>query len=109
MKVGQTGNNPVQSSEASASKRTDRAAQTKPAVKTAAEKAAARASGDAKTEISPKAKEMATAKAAATSAPDVREEKIAELRRRIAEGKYKVDPQAVADRMVDDHLAVGGA
>ena len=33
-----------------------------------------------------------------------REAKIAELRKRIAEGSYHVDSKAVADRMVDDHM-----
>ena len=58
-------------------------------------------------QISAKGREMAQAKAVAEGAPDVREAKIAELRKRIAEGKYKVDPEAVADRMVDDHLKTG--
>jgi flagellar biosynthesis anti-sigma factor FlgM len=39
----------------------------------------------------------------------VREEKIAALKARIAEGKYKVDADKVADRMVDDHLQMTGA
>ena len=62
-----------------------------------------------KPELSSKAKDMATAKAVATQAPDVREEKIAELKLRIAAGKYEVSPQAVADRMVDDHLELVGS
>jgi negative regulator of flagellin synthesis FlgM len=63
--------------------------------------------GDTRPEISARAKELASAKAAATSAPDVREAKIAELKERIAAGKYNVDPKAVADRMVDEHLSSG--
>jgi len=61
--------------------------------------------GDTRPEISSKARELASAKAVATSAPDVREAKIAELKERIAAGKYNVDPKAVADRMVDEHLS----
>jgi negative regulator of flagellin synthesis FlgM len=63
--------------------------------------------GDSRPEISSKARELATAKAAASAAPDVREAKIAELKERIAAGKYNVDAKAVADRMVDDHLSSG--
>jgi negative regulator of flagellin synthesis FlgM len=61
--------------------------------------------GDSRPEISSKARELSEAKAAATSAPDVREAKIAALKERIAAGKYNVDPKAVADRMVDEHLS----
>jgi negative regulator of flagellin synthesis FlgM len=61
--------------------------------------------GDTRPEISSKARELSDAKAAATSAPDVREAKIAALKERISAGKYNVDPQAVADRMVDEHLS----
>ena len=70
--------------------------------------ASAAESGDTKTDISPKAKEFAQAKKIASDAPDVREAKIAELRKRISEGHYKVDADAVADRMVDDHLQMSG-
>lgn len=63
-------------------------------------------SGEAtKSEISSKARELANAKQIATSAPDIREEKIARLKEMISNGKYKVDPHAVADRMVDEHLS----
>lgn len=63
-----------------------------------------RANSDVKTEISSKSKEFANAKAVANGAPDVRAEKIAELKRRIAESSYKVDNEAVADKLVDEHL-----
>ena len=63
----------------------------------------------AKPELSSKAKDMAKAKAVASEAPDLREEKIAELKRRIAEGKYDVSAAAVADRMVDDHFELMGS
>jgi negative regulator of flagellin synthesis FlgM len=63
--------------------------------------------GDSRPEISGKARERATAKKVASETPDVREAKIAELKERIAAGHYKVDPKAVADRMVDEHLSSG--
>lgn len=61
-----------------------------------------------KTDISPKAKEMAEAKAVASAAPDIREAKIAELKQRIANKQYNVKPEDVADRMVNEHLQTRG-
>ncbi len=60
-------------------------------------------------EISSKAKDMAKAKQIATDAPDVREAKIAELRDKIQNKKYDVSASAISDRLVDDHLRMGGA
>lgn len=54
--------------------------------------------------ISERAREMAEAKKIAGAAPDVREDKIAELKKRIASGEYKIDPGKIADRLVDEHL-----
>jgi len=62
-------------------------------------------SESAKTEISDKAKEYSKALAVASTTPDVREDKIAELKKRINEGRYEVDSKKVADKLVDDHLA----
>jgi negative regulator of flagellin synthesis FlgM len=63
----------------------------------------------ASTEISGKAKEASKAKAIATQTPDVREDKIAALKARIADGSYKVDSKAIADKLVDEHLASAAA
>ena len=60
----------------------------------------------ARAEISTKAKEMSLAKKLAQSAPDIREEKVQTLKDQIAQGKYEVNPEAIADRMVDEHLAL---
>ncbi|MEN9724022.1 MAG: hypothetical protein RJB38_2008 [Pseudomonadota bacterium] len=88
-------------SESSAAKRSEKA--------DASQSAAARRvdSGATKAEISSKAKDLAKAKEVAGQAPDVREDKIAELKARIAAGKYEVNAQAVADRLVDEHLSSG--
>lgn len=59
--------------------------------------------GDVNTEISARAREMASAKEAASSAPDVREKMIAELKERIANKQYNVKPEAIAERMVEEH------
>lgn len=105
MRVNQSGNNYVQNNEASGSKQTSRASAPN-ATKRFEKVASATAGGTegAKPEISAKAKEFARAKEVASNAPDIREEKIAELRRRIAAGQYKTDPEEIADRMVDHHL-----
>lgn len=107
MKVNQSPTTPIQSAQ------TGEATGAKKSAKTSAAQAAyaqssASTEGAAKTEISAKAREMAKAKSVAQQTPDVREEKVAEIKRRLAEGRYKVDPQAVADRMVDEHLKTGG-
>lgn len=104
MKVTQSGNNAVQAAETSSTKKTDKAkAKGNP---TAAERA--EATSGARAEISGRAKEAVKAKAVAGEAPDVREAKIAELKRRIDAGKYKVDADAVADRMVNDDIQMFG-
>lgn len=58
-------------------------------------------------EISAKAKEFSKAQELASKAPDVREEKIAELKKRIASGNYQVNAQAIADKMVEEHVTSG--
>ncbi len=75
-------------------------------------KVEARGSGDVNAEISSRAKDLAQAKSVASAAPETREDKIAELKRRISEGSYALDHNAIADRLVDDHLGMmkaGGA
>src|SRR5688572_23692169 len=57
-----------------------------------------------KVELSPRAQEAKRIKDLAMAAPDVNMEKVDRLRKLIDEGKYKVDAQAVASRMVDEHL-----
>ncbi len=56
------------------------------------------------TEISQKSRDFAQAKAIAGKTPDVRENRVAELKKQINDGTYKVNTDAVADRMVDEHL-----
>lgn len=55
-------------------------------------------------ELSPRAQEAKRIKELAMSAPDVDEAKVAKFRKLIDEGKYKVDAEAIADKMVDEHL-----
>lgn len=55
-------------------------------------------------EISGKAREMAHAKQIASSAPEVREDLVADLRQKIASGKYNVSPESVAEKMLQEHM-----
>jgi negative regulator of flagellin synthesis FlgM len=105
MRVNQSGNNPVQNSEVSKVK-VSHSPHYKKGEKT--EEGSAASSSDVNADISSKGKELAKAKAAASQAPDVREEKIAALKAKIAEGKYKVDADAVADKLVDEHIKMAG-
>ena len=54
--------------------------------------------------ISGAARELAKAKDIASSVSDVREDRVAELKRRIAEKEYSIKPDAIADRMFQEHL-----
>jgi negative regulator of flagellin synthesis FlgM len=47
--------------------------------------------------ISPRAKELSLAKAAVDATPDIREDKVAEFKKKIASGEYKPDPAKIAD------------
>ncbi|AGH94789.1 flagellar biosynthesis anti-sigma factor FlgM [Pseudobdellovibrio exovorus] len=61
-----------------------------------------------KVELSPRVQDIKRIKELAASAPDVNAEKVEHFKRLIAEGKYKVDAKAVADRMVEEHLRSAG-
>jgi negative regulator of flagellin synthesis FlgM len=107
MKINQTGgNSSAEVTGAHGAKSADKAQARK--AKTESSYSGGISADAAKTEISSEARELAHAKHAAAAAPDTREEKIAELKRRIAEGKYHVDANAVADKMVDEHLQMSG-
>lgn len=54
--------------------------------------------------ISGRAKETAKAKELAMSAPDTDEARIAKLKAAISDGSYKVSADAIADKLVDEHL-----
>lgn len=61
----------------------------------------------ARVDLSPRAQEMKRIKEVALSAPDVNMDKVAKFQKLIDEGKYKVNADSVADRMVDEHLLLG--
>lgn len=59
--------------------------------------------GASKVDVSKRAQDMKKAKEIAMAAPDVDEAKVARLQKLIDEGNYKVDAEAVAERMIADH------
>jgi negative regulator of flagellin synthesis FlgM len=109
MRVSHTGSNPAQGTEVSSTRKGGHVESLRSkGGESAAAAGRTEENADAKADISARGREFARVKEAATKAPDVREEKIAELKRRIAAGKYHVDADAVADRMVDEHIKMSG-
>lgn len=106
MKVDSSSPQTVQNSEVAGGKKVNKNATANDAKKTTT--SAAPTDSEVKAEFSSRAKDFSKAKQVASETPDVREAKVAELKKRIAEGKYKVDANAVADRMVDEHLNTAG-
>ena len=54
--------------------------------------------------LSTESKDVQFAKKIVDSEPDVREDKVAELKSQIESGNYTVDHKAVADKMVDSFM-----
>ncbi len=57
-----------------------------------------------KVNLSERAMDIKKAKSLATAAPDIREDRVAELQKKIDQGKYKVDAKEIANKMVDEEL-----
>lgn len=96
----------IQGTQTEGPKKTDAAVKTERARATEKMGKAQESLAPARSEISDKAKEFAKARSVAMSAPDVREERIAELKKRIASGEYSIDSDKVADKMISDHAAL---
>ncbi|MCP4578342.1 MAG: flagellar biosynthesis anti-sigma factor FlgM [Deltaproteobacteria bacterium] len=60
-------------------------------------------SGDS-VELSPEAKVMQEAIKVLETLPDVREEKVAQIRERIEEGSYQIDGKKIAEKMINESL-----
>ena len=52
-------------------------------------------------ELSPSLKEARLISEVFSSEPDIREDKVAALKEQVDSGTYRVDPKAVADKLVD--------
>lgn len=57
----------------------------------------------ARVDLSSRAQDMARAKELATPDDGIDEAKVARLQKLIDAGQYKVDAEAIADRLVDEH------
>lgn len=68
-----------------------------------AEKAVAPA-GSSVIDISEDAQLMRKAAEIAMSAPDIRSDKVENLKKLVREGKYHIDSEAVAERLLQEHL-----
>jgi len=66
-----------------------------------AQPAAEPASSADSVEISERARELARAQQAVEASPDVREDKVAELKKQIEDGTYNVPAEALADKLLD--------
>ena len=65
-------------------------------------------SGRDAVEISSIGKDIQTAKAAVKSAPDVREDKVADLKKQIANGTYNVSGESFADKLLAKYNEAAG-
>lgn len=70
---------------------------------TASGATAAQAAGD-RVELSGRSREMAKAAETLSSTPDVRQQMVADIRRRIDNNEYQVDADKVAGKMIMDFL-----
>lgn len=103
MKVSNKIGNPTQNAETAKLSKTSTEAigEGKKASKTSA---AFAGSSSAKVDLSQRAQDIKKAKELATPTDTINEDKVARLQKMIDEGKYKVDADAIADRLVDEHL-----
>jgi len=62
------------------------------------------ATPEEKVDLSTKAIDIQSLKSAITNLPDVREEKVQELKNRIESGKYNVSGEKIAEKMVGESL-----
>ncbi|MBY0451875.1 MAG: flagellar biosynthesis anti-sigma factor FlgM [Bdellovibrionaceae bacterium] len=105
-KVGQNLNTADSAKSSKAEKAGDASSAKKSS--TASSSDAAASSQATKVELSPKAQDIKKIKELAMNAPDVDSNKVEKFKRMIADGTYKVDAKAVADRMVDEHMMSAG-
>jgi len=55
-------------------------------------------------DLSRTSKEVQQIKGVISSMPDVREDKVAALKEKIESGKYEIDPEVIAGKLVDDSI-----
>jgi negative regulator of flagellin synthesis FlgM len=102
MKIQQTPSSQVSSAETSSTKQTARSSEAK-RIDNRPVKTEESSEKKGSVEISSRAKELSQAKELASSAPDVRADRVAQLKKQIADGNYHVSSEDIADRMLEDH------
>jgi negative regulator of flagellin synthesis FlgM len=55
--------------------------------------------------FSPQARERLNARRALAAIPDIRAEKVEEIKARIADGSYRIDSEQIADKMIREALS----
>ena len=60
-----------------------------------------RSSSSDSLEISDRSRELARARQAVDAAPDVRADKVAEIKKRIEDGTYSVSPELLARKLIE--------
>lgn len=96
-RIGQRQNDPAVSGQY-ATRRTDRIANDGQS-KTDPSQVGTSSSGDS-VEISAESRTLSRARQAVDSAPDVRADKVAEIKKRIEDGTYSVSPEALAQKLL---------
>ncbi len=95
---GLTNNSPVQKAKKAQQKELDKMV----------DRGAAEDKGDFNVSLSPKAKEIAEARKKAVeiakATPDIREDRVADLKKRIESGEYKADAGNIADGMMREAI-----
>jgi len=104
MEITKLGSDRVQTSDAA---QTQKSQASKAAEKSAEQNSTAQANSAAKSSVASNVKWSSEAKLAnealaiAKAAPDTRADKVATIKAAVANGTYKVDSKAVADRMIE--------
>jgi negative regulator of flagellin synthesis FlgM len=57
-----------------------------------------------KVELSSRGKDIGQIRAVLTNTPDIREDKVMALKRDVENGKYRIQPEVVAKKMIDESL-----
>lgn len=76
----------------------------KAGAETLAKKQPAAQPGD-KVSLSPQARELIKAQQALANLPDIREDKVAAIKARIDEGRYHIDSEGIAAKMIQEDLS----
>jgi negative regulator of flagellin synthesis FlgM len=106
MRVNPSVSSNIQSTQAEGLKKTDQSAKADRARQVEQMAKNQNTVSPGRAELSSKGKDLAKAHAVASAAPDVRMDRVAELKRQIAEGSYKIDSEAIADEMIRNHAAL---